>query len=123
MLVCGQQLARFILVGILNTVFGYGVYAAGVLSDLDHRSALAISSVLGIIFSFITSGWLVFKSPTKSAFIRYIMMYGGLYVLNVLLLDGVIAMGVGKLVGQCFALPFVVSCSFIISKFWVFAVK
>ena len=35
---------RFLAVGVLNTAFGYGVYAAGVLAGLPAQAALALAS-------------------------------------------------------------------------------
>lgn len=119
--ILASQKVRFVLVGMLNTLFGYSIYALGILLGLDHRIALGMSTVLGVLFNFRTTGRIVFtNSSVKNAFFRYVLMYVAMYALNVVILDRLIALGAGELLGQCVALPFVVVCTYIVSKYWVF---
>ena len=57
-----NQFVRFVLVGILNTAFGYGVYCLMLWIGLSYWWATLIANVLGVLFNFKTTGVLVFKS-------------------------------------------------------------
>ncbi len=67
------QLARYLLVGAWNTLFGYGTYAlfTALLAPVIPHSymvALVLSSLLNITVSFLGYKWFVFK--TKGNYLR-----------------------------------------------------
>ena len=74
---------RFLLVGALNTVVGYGLFAAFVLAGLHYAVAAALSTVLGVLFNFQTIGRVVFESRDRSLLLRFAAVYAVTYVLNV----------------------------------------
>ena len=59
------QFVRYVLVGIGNTAFGYGAYAAFLFVGFEYRLASLFALVLGILFSFTTQGKVV-KLDRKS---------------------------------------------------------
>jgi putative flippase GtrA len=74
---------KFLLVGVLNTIFGYGVFALSVYAGMDYRYAVLLSTILGVLFNFKTIGTLVFGSKNNKLIFRFICVYVVIYLLNV----------------------------------------
>ena len=66
------RLLRFFVVGAVNTFFSYLVYAALILIGAHYTLATLISTVLGVIFNFFTTGRIVFRSMDNK---RFVMSY------------------------------------------------
>ena len=75
-------LIKFIVVGGINTVFGYGIYWGLLQLDVHFAIATFFSTVLGTIFNFFTNGRLVFKSKNNSFFYKFVFVYGFLYLIS-----------------------------------------
>ena len=54
-----HKFARFLLVGVLNTLFGYFLYGTLILIGLDYKYAVLLATILGDLFNFQTTGRLV----------------------------------------------------------------
>ena len=78
------QLLRFLAVGVVNTAFGYGVYALMLSIGLHYAVAAAVGTVIGVLFNFKTTGVLVFGSRDNGLIIRFIAAYVVVYGANVL---------------------------------------
>ena len=115
-----RQVVRFLAVGVLNTAFGYAIFAAGVLAGLPSGIALAIAMVIGVIFNFFTLGRLVFDSRDPTRLPRFVGVYALSYVVNLLLLRLWEGAGVGPLLAQLACLPVTVSLTFVLMRFLVF---
>ena len=74
---------RFILVGILNTAFGYSLFALFIFLNIHYSLAVFLSTVLGVLFNFKTIGKLVFDSHDNSLIFRFIAVYVLLYLINI----------------------------------------
>lgn len=74
---------RFVLVGCLNTMFGYGVYCLMIWIGLSYWWATLVANILGVLFNFKTIGHLVFKNPSNKLFFRFVSCYVLAYGLNV----------------------------------------
>ena len=57
-----RRFARFLIVGTINTLFGYGVFAALITAGLESALALALATIAGVIFNYFTTGKLVFAN-------------------------------------------------------------
>jgi putative flippase GtrA len=114
------QVVRFLAVGVLNTAFGYVIFAAGVLAGLPSGIALAIAMVIGVIFNFFTLGRLVFDSRDPTRLPRFVGVYALTYVVNLMLLGLWEGAGVGPLLAQLACLPVTVSLTFVLMRFLVF---
>jgi putative flippase GtrA len=77
---------RYLAVGGVNTVFGYGIFAALILLNVWYPLAALIATVLGVLFNFKTTGTLVFGSRDHSLLYRFLLVYGIGYVIGVLVL-------------------------------------
>lgn len=85
-----NQKIRYLLIGVLNTLFGYFVtiYLYYSLSGILHTLLLLIiAHILAISFSFVTNKFFVFKSKNKwlLEYFRYYTVYGVLAIFSILL--------------------------------------
>lgn len=78
------RFVNYLLVGGLNTLFGYGVFTLMIWAGLHYSVAIAGSTVLGTLFNFKSTGALVFKSNDNSRIVRFLLVYGVVYCVNVL---------------------------------------
>ena len=111
---------RFILIGILNTIFGYGVYAALILTSVEYHVALTVSTILGVLFNFKTTGTIVFRNNKKRLIFRFVAMYGIIYVLNQIVLTLLVRADINELVSQAIVLPVMVVLAFSMNRRFVF---
>ena len=116
-----SQFIRFVLVGILNTAFGYGVYCMMIWIGVPYWWATLISNVLGVLFNFKTIGILVFENSSNRLFFRFVSCYVLAYCLNV----GIIYLltnyaGLNDYWSGLIATPFVALFSFFYQKLFVF---
>ena len=81
-----NKLYRFILVGMLNTLFGYSLFALFIFLQVHYTLAVLLTTVLGILFNFKTIGALVFKNTSSNIIVRFVIVYMITYLLNVLAL-------------------------------------
>lgn len=115
-----EQFIRFLAVGLLNTLFGYGVFAGLVLAGMPPMPALVLTYVVGITFNFFTTRRFVFQRSSRSSLLRFVAAYGVIYVFNVGLYRLVEAAGAGPLLAQALCLPVVAVFSFLLFKLHVF---
>ena len=57
-----RPFARFLVVGVVNTLFGYGVFCLALWATQQPTLAVVISTVLGVLFNFRSTGVVVFGS-------------------------------------------------------------
>ena len=75
---------RFLFVGVLNTIFGYAVYALFIYLKMHYFLAQLLSSILAIAHSYLWNKYFTFRSPGGSAseIIRFVSVYAVSYLLN-----------------------------------------
>jgi len=81
--VLNSQLLRFLLVGGLNTVVGYGLFAGFIWAGLPYPLAIGLATVLGVLFNFQSVGRLVFGGAPMAQLGRFVAVYVLIYLLNV----------------------------------------
>ena len=92
---------KFILVGGVNTLFGLLAYIFFLkIVGVDKAVALLATYVVGIIFNFFSIGLGVFKNIKLRFFLPFVGNYIVLYVINYLLLDYLVTMGLSAILGQ-----------------------
>lgn len=77
---------KFILVGILNTAFGYGAFALLMYTGLHYPAAVVLSTIAGILFNFKTTGVLVFKNKDNSLIFKFIAVYTLVCITGIIIL-------------------------------------
>ncbi len=75
------EIARYLVAGVVNTAFGYGLYAGLIWLGLDRYVAQAIGYVLGTGFNYLTYSRHVFTDagPAKA---RFVASYAVNYLIN-----------------------------------------
>ena len=121
-----HRFVRFLLVGVLNTIFGYFLYGTLILIGLDYKLAVLLATILGVLFNFQTTGKLVFGSKNNKLIFRFVLVYVVTFLLNVEVLRIVDAIDIGieqktkmLIAGAILLLPMAV-ISFILMKLFVF---
>ena len=114
------RLIRFVAIGILNSAFGYGLYAVLVYVGLIPEIALLAATVLGVVFNFFTTGRVVFKSDENRLFSRFAAAYAIIYICNAAALRLLVNAGVDPLVAQAVLMPLSVIAAFAIMRAFVF---
>ena len=121
-----HKFARFLLVGVLNTLFSYFLYGTLILIGLDYKYAVLLATILGVLFNFQTTGRLVFGSKNNKLIFRFVLVYVATFLLNVEALRVVDAMNINieqktkmLIAGAILLLPMAV-LSFVLMKLFVF---
>lgn len=112
---------RFVLVGILNTVFGVGLYCLFIYLGITYSIAVLLSTVLGVLFNFKTIGIFVFKNGNNQLIFRFIAVYLLLYFVNIGLIHLFIEMTeLNEYISGILVTPIVAIASFVLQKQFVF---
>ena len=98
------RFTKFLLVGALNTVFGYLVFSLFIYAGLHHRVALLLGTVIGVLFNYHTTGRLVFSSANKSL-VRFLGVYAVMYLGQVVAFAIFSAFGVSDYLSGLIILP------------------
>jgi len=114
------QFARFVLAGLVNTLFGYCVFALLVFIGMGAFGALVIATVSGVAFNFQTISRLVFRRLDVRLGLRFVMVYVAAFVLNWAGLKALMTVGTSEYLAQAVLTPFVAVMSFVGHKVLVF---
>ncbi len=115
------MLIRYLLVGILNTAFGYAVFALLVFLGLHYTLALFFASVAGIVFNFRTFGRFVFSQSDWRLIWRFFAVYGLLYVINVGCVFILLKYLHNVYAANAITLLFIASLGFLLNRRFVYA--
>lgn len=77
------RIVRFLLVGVLNTVFGYSIFALMYWIGFHYGVASTIATVVGVVFNFKSIGKLVFHSSDNSLIFRFVLVYALVLCVNI----------------------------------------
>jgi putative flippase GtrA len=116
------QLSKFGLVGILNTLVGFGVFFIFI-NYTNYMIALIISHVIGVIHSYVWNKFWIFKSEkiAINEFIKFNSVYAGVFLANAsALVFFVNVLNWDPRIGQLIALPIITVISFTGQKYWSF---
>ena len=114
------RFVRFLLVGGLNTAFGYGVYAGCLWLGMHYAIAGAISTVLGVLFNFKSTGRLVFRSRNNGRLPHFVAVYVVTYLFGTLCVGGLLRLGIPAwLGGLILVLPSAI-LSYVLNRRFVF---
>ena len=113
------QFIKYILVGILNTLFGYTIFALLLYTGLHYAVVCILATIICVLFNYKTYGKLVFKN-NKNALVKFVSVY----ILTTSL--SILGLKIAKLytINLYFA-GFIITCvmaviSFILLKSYVF---
>jgi hypothetical protein len=76
------------IVGFINTIFGYSIYGILIYSNYDVKVAVLAATILGIFFNFFTYRKLFISYPFRpSIFIKFLISYSSVYIFNIYILN------------------------------------
>jgi len=115
-----KQIFSFILVGILNTLVGYVLYALFIYAGLEYILSVLFATILGVIFNYKTIGKFVFDSKSKNSAIKFILVYVIVFIVNISVIKIFKIYGYNNYVAGFFAIIPASVVSFVLNKFYVF---
>jgi putative flippase GtrA len=115
-----SQVLRFILVGVLNTAFGYSCFVLFLYFGAHYALAMFLATVVGVLFNFKTIGKLVFRRDENKRFIKFLAVYCIQYLLNISLIAAFTRAGLSAYVAGAISLVLVAAVSFVLNKKFVF---
>jgi putative flippase GtrA len=114
----GKHFVKFILVGLLNTAFGSGVYAILIYANLPIWVALLCGNAAGILFNFFTTGRFVFSDVALKRLPPFIATYVVCYAINYVSIRALIALHLTAIESQLLtALPMAVISFCLMSRY------
>lgn len=115
------EVARFVLTGGLNTLFGFALYSGLVLAGMVPGWALLVATVIGVLFNFVSFGSLTFRKLEARRLPRFLAAYTIIYLGNLALLWAAqAAFRVGPIAGQLLCLVVVAPAAYLLLKTRVF---
>ncbi|MCW2274709.1 putative flippase GtrA [Rhodoblastus acidophilus] len=114
------RVLRFLVVGGLNTAFGYGLYYALLRLSGSAMFALTLGTVLNVLFNFMTTGALVFRRMEGHRLVRYLGVYVLVYLYNAAGLILLLAVKVDPALAGLLLLPGAVVLSYLLNRSFVF---
>jgi len=110
----------FLLVGVINTLVGYAIFAILLLIGAGDVGAAIGATILGALFNFKSIGKLVFASSGNRMLPRFMAVYAIQCAANITLLKAFASLGIVPLISEAFILPLLAVASFILMRHWVF---
>jgi putative flippase GtrA len=117
------RVLRFLVVGIFNTSFSYGIYAILLYAGLQYNLANLGALIMGILFSFKTQGKYVFRNTNNKLFFRFVISWAVIYLFNICIIGGFIKLGFNAYISGAIALFPVTVFSYIALKTFVYGDK
>lgn len=117
-----SQILKFLGTGVLNTLFGYSIFAVLVFINLPYLAALFMATVAGVIFNYFSFGKMVFKVRGEwGMFGKFIAAYSVVYVINALLLNILTEnLHLTPYLGQFICIPLNILISWFLMNHWVY---
>lgn len=116
-------LIRYMMAGLINTIFGWLVYSLFIVCGSEIWLALLFGMALGVVFNFFIIGGFVFRKLILSHFPGFVLVYFLIYVLNYASLKLLVSFTHSAIIGQSIlTLPFAF-LSFVFLKSFVFVEK
>ncbi len=75
---------KFVLVGIINTMFGYGLFAFLLYCNIHYALASVLATIISVLFNFKTTGTLVFKNHDNRLIFKFVSVYCFTTILSII---------------------------------------
>jgi len=109
-----RRFVKFLALGLVNTAFGYAVFALLILLGLGPQIALALSFAIGVLFNYVLSARLIFAQRGFRKLPLYALAYVGVYFLNAFCLHTAIDAGLQPLIAQALLTPLAAVLTFVL---------
>lgn len=115
-----KQIGSFILVGILNTIVGYSLYALFIYIGFNYTFSAFFATVLGVLFNFKTIGKFVFHHATNVKIIKFFLVYGIVFLVNISVIKLFKLYNFNDYISGLIAIFPASIISFVLNKYYVF---
>jgi putative flippase GtrA len=115
-----NQIIKYIVVGLINTLFNYSLYALLITLGFNYFMASLFATSIGIIFSYTTFGKIVFNNISQEGLYKFIFVYGIVFILQVFLIKEFISIGYSDYMAGLYAISISALISFVFNKFFVY---
>ena len=116
-----HQFYRFIVVGVINSLFWYLVFSILIFMKMPYPIAVLGATIIGVLFNFKSFGVLVFKNTNNKLIYKFIFVYIIIYFFNILFLYTLEFLGNDNMyVNGIIITPIAALLSFILNKYFVF---
>ena len=115
-----KEIVSFILVGILNTIFGYLLYSLFIYLGLGYILAVFLATIFGMMFNYRTIGKFVFNAKNKNSAIKFILVYVVVFLVNISVIKIFKDYGFDNYIAGLIAIFPASVVSFILNKIYVF---
>jgi putative flippase GtrA len=116
------KIIKFLGAGVLNTAFGYSVYAVLLFVNVPYLVALFVATVSGIVFNYMSFGRIAFDGQGGwYIFGKFVIAYALIYVANAVVL--IVLMSdflLNPYLGQIICIPIGVLLSWFLMNYWVY---
>jgi len=120
-LIKGSRFLRFLATGVINTGFGYAIYALLIWAGFVYFIAAPTSFVVGTLFNYFSNRYLVFfYKGHVSSLLRFCVVYGFLLLVNLALIAVMVKVGMPELVAGALAVPPHAILGYVLLKRFVF---
>jgi len=109
-----QKFGRFVVVGLVNTAFGYAVFALLLWLGMAPQPALIFAFAIGVMWNYLTTARYVFGATGFRRLPAYAMAYLSVYVANALALQAMLSRAVDPFAAQAILTPLAAILSFIL---------
>ena len=110
---------KYLIVGGVNTVFGYSVFAILIFFGFHYSLAVLIATILGVLFNFQSYGRLVFKNHSWYFLGKYITVYTFIYFVNLILLVIFDLLVSNLYISGLMVIPFIAYLGYFLNKRYV----
>lgn len=115
-----KQIFNFILVGILNTLVGYALYALFIYLGFEYILSVLFATVLGVMFNYKTIGKFVFYEKSNNSIVKFALVYLIVFIVNISVIKIFKIYDFNDYISGFFAIIPASIVSFVLNKFYVF---
>lgn len=111
---------RFMVAGVINTLFGFVVVAIALWSGLPVWAALLVGMLSGSVFNFFTTGGYAFRQLSRQKYPRFVLCYLLVYGTNLALIELLLHWTANPLLAQAVLTIPLALLSYVLMAHWVF---
>lgn len=118
-----DEIIKFVVVGIINTIFYYMLYSLFIYMNFEYFLAVIFATILGVLFSFKTFSKLVFNNSNNKLIFKFLLVYCFNIVLNIFIIKAYVYFCNDNLyIAGLIAIILIAISSFVLNKFYVFKI-
>ena len=118
-----KQVVSFILIGILNTIVGYSLYALFIYFGFNYMLSVLFATILGVLFNFKTIGKFVFNNSSNTKILKFFLVYGAVFIVNISVIKLFKIYNFNDYIAGLVAVFPASIVSFVLNKYYVFKEK